>query len=140
MILELKANSTLRQGYVPDWIRVELYDQSTKTTNELTMDITGETDYAPTTLRTHTKGWLTPWTYQNGDEFIELEDAPENQIAEYCNLFENMAQQADTIVVGVYPVDDANYNPEDILTGGIGHYTNTDGWSMDFKFECEVNL
>lgn len=140
MILELKATSKLNQGYVPDWIRVELHDQTTKTTHELTMDITGETDYAPTTLQTRTKGWFAPWTYQNGDEFIELEDAPENQIAKYNQLFEELIQKADTIVIGVYPVDDVNYNPEDILTGGVGHYINADGWSMDFKFECELNL
>lgn len=90
MILELQANSKLNQGYVPDWIRLEIYDEDTRLFYELTMDITGETDYAPTTLRTHTKGWLTPWTYQNGDEFIELEDAPKNQIAKYNQLFEEL--------------------------------------------------
>lgn len=140
MILELQANSKLNQGYTPDWIRLEIYDEDTRLFYELTMDITGETTYEPNTLQTRTKGWITPWTFYDGHELLELEHSTEDQIAEYCNLFKNMAQQADTIVVGVYPVDNTNYNPEDILTGGVGHYTNADGWSIDFKFECELNL
>ena len=140
MILELQANSKLNQGYVPDWIRLEIYDEDTRLFYELTMDITGETDYAPTTLRTHTKGWLTPWTYQNGDEFIELEDAPKNQIAKYNQLFEELIQKADTIVIGVYPVDDTDDSIEDILTDGIGCYINSNGLYIKFEFECELNL
>ena len=140
MILELKANSKLNQGYTPDWIRLEIYDEDTRIFYELTMDITGETSYEPNNFQTRTKGWIAPWTFYNGHELLELEHSTKDQIAEYCNLFENMAQQADNIIVGVYPVDDVNYNPEDILTGGVGHYTNADGWSMDFEFECEVNL
>ena len=140
MILELQANSQLKQGYTPDWIRLEIYDEDTRIFYELTMDITGETSYEPNNFQTRTKGCITPWTFYDGHELLELEHSTEDQIAEYCNLFENMAQNADTIVVGVYPVDNTNYNSKDILTGGIGHYTNADGWSMDFEFEYEINL
>ena len=140
MILELKATSKLNQGYVPKWIRIQSYDKTTKRTYELTMYIMGETIYEPKTLQTYTKGWLEPRIYQKDDGPIELEYTPGNYTAQYCQLFDELIQKADLIIVGIYPVNDINDSTEDVLTNGIGCYTNTDGLFIKFEFECKLDL
>lgn len=58
MRLYLSANSKEHQGYTPDWIRIHFKENEQEL--ELTMDITGETDYNPTTIDCCTKGQLQP--------------------------------------------------------------------------------
>lgn len=140
MILELQANSALNQGYAPNWIRIEAYDATTQEMHELTMDIMGETNYEPNTLQTRTKGWLMPWTYQNGNELLDLEDLPKEYFPTYTQSFEDMLWDKGAVVIGIYPTNDKNYQENDILTNGIGRYTNNNGLSIEFKFECELNL
>ena len=81
-----------------------------------------------------------PWTYQNGNELLDLEDLPKEYFPTYTQSFEDMLWNKGDVVIGIYPTDDKNYQENDILTNGIGRYINNNGLSIEFKFECELNL
>lgn len=58
----------------------------------------------------------------------------------HTHLFEDMLWDKGAVIIGIYPTNDKNYQENDILTNGIGRYTNNNGLSIEFKFECELNL
>ena len=145
MRLYLSTDSKENQGYTPDWIRIRFTENSQEL--ELTMDITGETDYNPTTLDCQTKGQLQPWTIADGSQILDLGEINEtNEDFEYyLNLFNQNIETAHEIVVGLYPTDDELYQ-DDVLTNCQGEYEFVldihKGLSetVNFTFETEINI
>lgn len=151
MRLNLHAKTASKTGYTPDWIAIEFQHQNK--TVRLTMDIQGNTSYDKEELYTQTKGELIPWEYrveENGDiKFTDLYELNEEELEDYLQLFDYRLQEAERVIVGVYPTDDTNYDerlktlePSKEFTECNGLYEYQDNFgnnhSIEFKFECEV--
>lgn len=144
MILYLEAESKNSIGYTPDWIQVT-YNENGKQL-ELTLDIQGWIDYNKDCLSCRCKGELVPWTLVNlGDgEEIDLSEMSEEEVEEEYpdeKLFEILAKGYD-FLVGVYPVNDDNYDNTDRLekgTGTVEFYVSNEIHSINFEFDTEVN-
>lgn len=145
MRLYLSADSKEHQGYTPDWIRITFNNNGQEL--ELTMDISGETDYNATTLDCHTKGQLQPWTLYSDNRILDLDEIVETDedFEYYLNLFEQNIETAQEIVVGLYPTDDELYQ-DDILTNCQGEYEFVFDFNkgqskiVNFTFETEINI
>lgn len=145
MRLYLSADSKQNQGYTPDWIRIRFKENEQEL--ELTMDITGETDYNPTTVDFHTKGQLQPWTLYSDTLHLDLDEIVETDedFEYYLNLFNQNIETAQEIVVGLYPTDDELYR-DDILTNCQGEYEFVFDFNkgqskiVNFTFETEINI
>lgn len=145
MRLYLSADSKQNQGYTPDWIRIRFKENEQEL--ELTMDITGETDYNPTTVDCRTKGQLQPWTIADGSQILDLDEIVETDedFESYLNLFNQNIETAQEIVVGLYPTDDELYK-DDILTNCQGEYEFVFDFNkgqskiVNFTFETEINI
>lgn len=145
MRLYLTADSKQNQGYTPDWIRIRFKENEQEL--ELTMDITGETDYNPTTVDCRTKGQLQPWTIADGSQILDLGEINETDedFEYYLNLFNQNIETAQEIVVGLYPTDDELYQ-DDILTNCQGEYEFVFDFNkgqskiVNFTFETEINI
>lgn len=144
MILYLEAESKNSIGYTPDWIQAT-YNENGKQL-ELTLDIQGWIDYNKDCLSCRCKGELVPWTLVNlGDgEEIDLSEMSEEEVEEEYpdeKLFEIFAKGYD-FLVGVYPVNDDNYDNTDHLekgTGTVEFYVSDEIHSINFEFDTEVN-
>lgn len=145
MRLYLTADSKEQQGYTPDWIRIRFTENGQEL--ELTMDITGETDYNPTNLDCCTKGQLQPWTLYSDNRILDLDEIVEtdDDFEYYLNLFNQNIETAQEIVVGLYPTDDELYQ-EDVLTNCKGEYefvldiSKGQSKIVNFTFETEINI
>lgn len=146
MRLYLDAKSKDNIGYTPDWIQIT-YDENGHQL-ELTLDIHGWIDYDRSCLSCRCKGELVPWTLvdlEDGDE-VDLSEMTEEEIEEKYpddKLFEIFAKGYD-ILVGVYPVDDTNYDDSECLEKGAGsvefNLLNDEYHSINFTFYTEVNM
>lgn len=148
MRLYLDAESKNNIGYTPDWIQVT-YDEDGKHF-ELTLDIRGDIDYDPTCLSCRCKGELVPWTLwiDHGDE-IDLSELSEEEIDErYPNKkLSEIFTKGYNFLVGVYPVDDQNYDDYDDIDclEGIGTVELYDSeedkiYTRRFEFDTEINI
>lgn len=140
MRLELSANSKLKQGYTPDWISIT-YNENGKY-HELTMDIQGLTHYDETNLYTSSKGTLTSWAYTIGNDTKFLSDLNESESVKYLNLFNKHLPTALSIIIGLYPVDDEDFDRQDELTDCEGTYDYDAGdkiVSTNFTFTYEFD-
>ena len=144
MRLYLSADSKQNQGYTPDWIRIRFKENEQEL--ELTMDITGETDYNPTTVDCCTKGQLQPWTLYSDTLHLDLDEIVETdeEFEYYQNLFNQNIETAQEIVVGLYPTDELYQ--DDVLTNCKGEYAFvldiSKGLSktVNFTFDTEINI
>lgn len=151
MRLNLHAKTASKTGYTPDWIAIEFQYQGK--TIRLTLDIQGDTSYDNEELYTQTRGELIPWEYrveENGKTKIkDLYELDEEELEDYLQLFDYRLQEAERVIVGVYPTDDTNYDerlktlePSKEFTECNGLYEYQDNFgnnhSIEFKFECEV--
>ena len=145
MRLYLTADSKEQQGYTPDWIRIRFTENGQEL--ELTMDISGETDYNATTLDCRTKGQLQPWTIADGSQILDLGEINETDedFEYYLNLFNQNIETAQQIIVGLYPTDDELYQ-DDVLTNCKGEYEFVLDFNkgqskiVNFTFETEINI
>lgn len=143
MILYLDAKSKNGVGYIPDWIQAT-YDEDGHQF-KLTLDIQGWIDYDKDCLSCRCKGELVPWTLVNledGNE-VDLSEMSEEEVEEKYpdkKLFEIFAKGYD-FLVGVYPVDDDNYDNTDRLEKGVGSVEFSGKiHSINFEFDTEVNV
>lgn len=140
MRLELSANSKLKQGYTPDWISIT-YNENGQY-HELTMDIQGLTHYDETNLYVSCKGTLTPWAYTIGNDTKFLSDLNESESVKYLNLFNKHLPTSSSVMVGLYPVDDEDFDSQDELTDCQGTYDYDAGdkiVSTNFTFTYEFD-
>lgn len=140
MRLELSANSKLKQGYTPDWISITYNENGQK--HELTMDIHGLTHYDETNLYTSSKGTLIPWAYTIGNDTKFLSDLNEPEGVEYLDLFNKHLPTASSVVIGLYPVNDEDFDRQDELTDCQGTYDYDAGdkiVSINFTFTYDFN-
>lgn len=145
MRLYLDAKSKNGVGYTPDWIQVT-YDENGHQI-ELTLDIQGCIDYNRNGLSCRCKGELVPWTLvdlEDGDE-IDLSEMSEEEVEEKYpdeKLFKIFAKGYD-FLVGIYPVNDDNYDDTDRLEKGTGsvEFNVSDNFhSIGFEFDTEVTF
>lgn len=146
MRLYLNAESKNNIGYTPDWIQV--YFEEKEFVYNLTLDIQGEIDYDPTCLCCRCKGDLIPWVLRNCDtdeetDFSELSYEEIISIFPMKRIVEIFTNGFDHLV-GIYPVNDQSC-ADDVLSNGNGTielYVSEEDecYSIDFKFETEINL
>ena len=143
MRLYLDAESKNNVGYTPDWIQVT-YDENGHHF-QLTLDIQGSIDYDRNSLSCRCKGELVPWTLfiDHGDE-IDLSEMSKEEVEEKYpdeKLFWIFAKGYN-FLVGVYPVDDENYDDTDCLEEGNGSVefnVSDETHSINFEFDVEIN-
>lgn len=149
MRLYLSADTTT--GYTPDWIQIEFQDpEHPQGLTTLTMDIRGTIDYDPDTFNVRVKGELVPWMIVEPDG-KETDLSERSNTDTYINLFNKYIQKAYSIMVGVAPTDDAEFEEieefkelceNEIFTNCVGTYDflGEDGsvGFTSFQFDAEI--
>lgn len=145
MRLYLNAKSKSHRGYTPDWLKVSYNENGIN--YDLTLDIQGDIDYDPECLDCRCKGDLNPWalySLESGED-IDLSELSEDEVDAMFPVSKiiEILRKGTEFVVGVYPVDDTNYcpeNTEDDLSEGTGSCELWDGETahiINFKFMAE---
>ena len=139
MRLNLKAESTGKIGYTPDWIMVPYHNKW------LTLDIQGELLSSNTGLNSRIKGELIPLSIWENNKETYI-DENEDMQKEISRKLVSIFQKAHHVVVGVYPKNESDERryKKDRIAKGVGSLEINTGSRVhviNFNFETQkINM